>query len=31
VGEGNESFNKFKENNFGETWGMNDTCTTENF
>jgi hypothetical protein len=31
VGEGNESFNIFKENNFGETWGMSDTWTTENF
>jgi hypothetical protein len=23
--------NFFKENNFGETWGMSDTWTAENF
>jgi hypothetical protein len=23
--------NKFKENNVGGTWGMSDTCKTENF
>jgi hypothetical protein len=31
VGEGNESLKIFKENNFGERWGMSDTWTTENF
>ena len=31
MGEGNESFKNFKENDFGETWGMSDTWTTEKF
>jgi hypothetical protein len=28
VGEGNETINKFKENNYWRKRGMNDTCTT---
>jgi hypothetical protein len=31
VGEGNKTINKLKKIINGETWGMGDTCTKENF
>jgi hypothetical protein len=31
VGEGNRQFNKLKKIIIGGMWGMNDTCTKENF
>jgi hypothetical protein len=31
VGEGNKTINKLKKIIIGGMWGMNDTCTKENF